>query len=95
MNKKKFKDLSLALRIAVFAVITAFVINILTFLFVLLPIYGIVGDNSLTSTEKDNKLENSETITEVVMVSTVVLITVSVVSGGYGVYNDVRSKSKK
>lgn len=94
-NNSDFKSLSKAYKISIISIVTVFVINVLSFFFVLLPIYSLVGDSSLTDTEIDNKLENLETASDVVLGLTIVLFTVSVVSGGYGLYQDVRTKPKK
>lgn len=94
-KKTKFKELSKAYKISIIAIITVFVINILSFLFVMLPMYSLVGDSTMTDIEKDNKFEKLETSSDVVLGLTVALFTVSVVSGGYGLYQDVRKKPKK
>ena len=94
-NKTEFKSLSIAYKISITAIVTLFVINILSFIFVLLPIYSLAGDSSLSDVDKDNKLENTENTFNVVFGLTVVLFTVSAVSGRYGLYQDVHKKPKK
>ena len=94
-KKTEFKSLNIAYKISITAIVTMVVINILSFIFVLLPIYSLVGDSSLSIVDKDNKLENTENTFNVVSGLTVVLFTISAVSGGYGLYQDVHKKSKK
>ena len=86
-KKTEFKSLNIAYKISITA--------IMSFIFVLLPIYSLVGDSSLSIVDKDNKLENTENTFNVVSGLTVVLFTISAVSGGYGLYQDVHKKSKK
>lgn len=94
-NKTKFRDLKMAFRVSIIAIVTVFVINILSFFFVLLPIYSLVGDSSMTDIEIDNKLQNLDTASGIVLWLTIALIAFSVVSGGYGLFQDVKAKSKK
>jgi cell division protein FtsL len=98
MSKSKLKDIRLAYKISLVSAFLLLLINILSVIFVILPIYNLVGDTEIdkkNSTVNDNKLEKAENTTEILSVVSYGLIAISLGSGGYGVYQDVRKKPKK
>lgn len=98
MKKINLKNISLAYKISIVSAFLLLAINILSVIFVLLPIYNLAGDTEVdqkNSTVNDKKLEKAENTTGLVSIASYLLVAVSLGSGGYGVYQDVRKKSKK
>jgi hypothetical protein len=98
MKKINLKNISLAYKISVVSAFLLLAINILSVIFVLLPIYNLAGDTEIdqkNSTVNDKKLEKAENTTGLVSIASYVLVAVSLGSGGYGVYQDIRKKPKK
>lgn len=95
MNKVKINEIRTAYKIALLAAALVLVINFASLFLVVLPIYNLVGNANLSDTEKAYRLERSENTSSLSWGATMLLTIVSLGAGGYGVYQDVRKKSKK
>jgi len=95
--KKTSKKMRIEYKIAVVTMVAAIVINVLLFIFVLLPLYSLVGDettavnNGAVSTD----LGSFSAASDVVMVSTYTLVATAIFSSTLGLYKDARKKPKK
>ncbi len=94
MKKIKLESISLAYKISIAAAFLLLLINILSVFFVLFPVYNLADDGEQLSTENDRKLERAEKTSNIIFGVSYVLAAVSLGSGAYGVYQDVRKKSK-
>jgi hypothetical protein len=85
----------LSYKISLVSAAVAVMIGVLSVIFFLLPIYNLVGEDiTQQSAESDKILERAEAGTDAALAASYVLIPVSLVSLSYGVYQDVRKKSK-
>lgn len=94
MMKKTGKKISTPFKISIVSSVLLVVINFAFVLFVLLPIYDLVDDNVTTTLEKDKKLDEAESKTNVVIGVSAVLVIVSLSSAGFGVYKEIETSDK-
>jgi hypothetical protein len=97
VKKIKLKEIRLAYKISIASAFLLIAINAMSIIFVLLPIYNLVGDTEIgqNSVESDKKLNKAEKNTGLVLIVSYGLIVVSLGSGAYGAYEDIRKKPKK
>ena len=91
----KAKKIRNSYKVALGAAAVAVISSVVSFVFVLLPVYDLVGENQEATSEANAKLDAIETKSDVTLVVTGAAAIVAVGAGGYGAYQDVRKKSKK
>jgi hypothetical protein len=92
--KKTEKKISAPFKISIICSVLLVVINFAFVLFVLLPIYDLAGDNVITTVEKDKKLDDAESKTDIVVGISAVLAIVTLGSVGYGVFKEIETTDK-
>lgn len=92
MKKKTDIKISTPFKISIISGVLLILINVALVFFVLLPIYDISGDSTISTLEKTKKLDDAEETTNNVIGLSTVLIFVTLTSGGYGVYKEITTK---
>lgn len=93
--KKVDKKIRLEYKIALSSLAILILINLLYFIFVLLPIYSLVGEGIDNTSKASEKLDTYEVFAGVSMIASYILVAVLIVSSTLGIYKDVQRKSQE
>lgn len=93
--KKVDKKIRLEYKVALSSLAILIFVNLLYLVFVLLPIYSLVGEGISNAGAATEKLNNYEVLARLSMTLSFILVIVLIVSSTLGVYKDVRSEPQK
>jgi ABC-type spermidine/putrescine transport system permease subunit I len=93
--KKVDKKIRVEYKVALSSLATLILMNLFYFIFVLLPIYSLVGEGIDNTSTASEKLDTYEVFAGVSMVVSSILVAVLIISSTLGIYKDAQRKSQK